>query len=625
MQVQYTPLAVPLALVVVLCLVSATIAWHQREGEAELWAMMIQVSFGMWSLFTLLTHTSVAYEWKLRWFLLFVPTIPLSVVSTFLFTFHFCGKREWLRPGRRALLYLFPVAVLGLSVTNGRHGLVLADSWLDASGTLQYTFGPVMYGTLAGSYAIAASYNVMLFQKFLRSRNVYRKLSFVMFVTAFVTVSVTVASVAGVSPFPHFTLLPVTYLMFGAVLLVGTSSITLIRRLPVDRALSLFRSRLDSTIPLARDFVMQEVDNGIIVLDGDDRVVDINATAKYMIGTERPIGKHITDVTTVEWVLDGNDVLPVLRGDAPITELQDQVWVESHTGDRCYDVRISALGGADGDSTAHVILLHDITDQKEREEQLQRQTETLESRKTQLEHQNERLDEFAGIVSHDLRNPLSVATGRTELMLVGAEDAEEVTVERDHLTELQDAHERMSTIIDDALTLARQGKAITDTETVAVDAVARAAWENVSTDAATLEAACNRSVDADRARLLNVFENLFRNSVEHGSTSSRTQSDDSIEHGGETITVTVDSIDRDGATGFYVADDGPGIPDGEKDDVLEHGYTTSSDGTGLGLAIVADIVNAHGWTVTVTDSAEGGAKFEITGVETADATQPATN
>jgi signal transduction histidine kinase len=370
---------------------------------------------------------------------------------------------------------------------------------------------------------------------------------------------------------------------------------------------------------------MQEVDNGIIVLDGDDRVVDINATAKYMIGTERPIGKHITDVTTVEWVLDGNDVLPVLRGDAPVTELQDQVWVESDRGDRCYDVRISALGGADGDSTAHVILLHDITDQKKREEQLQRQKETLESRKTQLEHQNERLDEFASIVSHDLRNPLSVATGRTELMLVGAEDAEEVTVERDHLTELQDAHERMSTIIDDALTLARQGKAITDTETVAVDAVARAAWENVSTDTATLEAVCNQSVDADRARLLNVFENLFRNSVEHGSTSSRTQSDDSIEHANEDVTVSVDSIDRDGASGFYVADDGPGIPDGEKNDVLEHGYTTSSDGTGLGLAIVADIVNAHGWTVTVTDSAEGGAKFEITGLETADATQSATN
>jgi Signal transduction histidine kinase len=69
--------------------------------------------------------------------------------------------------------------------------------------------------------------------------------------------------------------------------------------------------------------------------------------------------------------------------------------------------------------------------------------------------------------------------------------------------------------------------------------------------------------------------------------------------------------------GFYLADDGPGIPEEDRDRVLDRGYSTTADGTGLGLAIVATVAEAHGWTVSVTDSIGGGARFEFTGVETA--------
>ena len=79
-----------------------------------------------------------------------------------------------------------------------------------------------------------------------------------------------------------------------------------------------------------------------------------------------------------------------------------------------------------------------------------------------------------------------------------------------------------------------------------------------------------------------------------------------MEHGSETGTVTVGRCDG----GFYVADDGPGIPAEKRDDVLECGYTTSRDGTRLGLAIVVDIAGAHGWDVTATDADGGAAHFE---------------
>ncbi len=67
--------------------------------------------------------------------------------------------------------------------------------------------------------------------------------------------------------------------------------------------------------------------------------------------------------------------------------------------------------------------------------------------------------------------------------------------------------------------------------------------------------------------------------------------------------------------GFYVADDGPGIPEDERDEVFERGYTTSDDGTGFGLAIVSEIVDAHGGRITVAESEDGGVRFDVTGVQ----------
>jgi signal transduction histidine kinase len=102
--------------------------------------------------------------------------------------------------------------------------------------------------------------------------------------------------------------------------------------------------------------------------------------------------------------------------------------------------------------------------------------------------------------------------------------------------------------------------------------------------------------------------------VEHGSTSSRASPDDAPEPGDRSVTVTVGDL-SDGS-GFYVADDGPGIPEAERERVVDTGYSTSENGTGFGLSIVTEVAEAHGWELTLTESDDGGARFEIRGVET---------
>jgi signal transduction histidine kinase len=242
--------------------------------------------------------------------------------------------------------------------------------------------------------------------------------------------------------------------------------------------------------------------------------------------------------------------------------------------------------GFDGEIRGLLGFSLDITERKRYEQRLKRQ--------------NERLAEFANIVSHDLRNPLNVAAGRLELF------------QRDHDTEhleaVERAHDRMGELIDDLLGLARYGQRVEGVERVTLDDCLDRAWGSVRTDDATLRVRTDATPLADSGRLQQLFENLFRNAIEHSSTSALP---DSTEEG---VTVTVGDLDG----GFFVEDDGPGIPESAREQVFERSYTTTEDGTGFGLAIVAEIVDAHGWEIRVTDGEAGGARFEITGVEFAD-------
>jgi signal transduction histidine kinase len=235
----------------------------------------------------------------------------------------------------------------------------------------------------------------------------------------------------------------------------------------------------------------------------------------------------------------------------------------------------------------------DITDQKHRERELRRQ--------------NERLDEFASIVSHDLRNPLNVAQGYLDL-------ARE-TGDPDHFDQIAEAHDRMSRMIDELLSLARQGDIVGDAELVELHATAADAWAAVDTDDSVLAVDADLVLDADPDRLCDLLSNLFRNAVEHADAAVTVRVGEIP--GDEPTEGSCSAGDEDARRGFFVGDDGPGISSDERERVFESGYTTRENGTGYGLSIVEQIAEAHGWSVTVTDSESGGARFDFTGVDPA--------
>lgn len=218
--------------------------------------------------------------------------------------------------------------------------------------------------------------------------------------------------------------------------------------------------------------------------------------------------------------------------------------------------------------------------------ELSRMTGNLKDQREDLQRERDRLNRFADIVSDDLRKQLNLAVGNLELI------REEY--ESDRLEKVTSALRRIDAIIEGSLLIARHGRNVEETEQIDVSDLAKAAWTSVETDDASLEIEDTLSFEADRDRLRIVFENLLQNAVEHG---------------GADVTVRVGDLSN--GDGFYIEDTGPGIDASERERVFENGYSTSTNRAGLGLSIVEELVIAHEWDITLTESDNGGTRIEI--------------
>lgn len=239
-------------------------------------------------------------------------------------------------------------------------------------------------------------------------------------------------------------------------------------------------------------------------------------------------------------------------------------WIEVRGGNFLEDPYIEGV----------MVNVRDITKRKKHEQRLKRQTK--------------RLKELTSFMSHDMKNQLSIVDGHLDLL------AEEV--DDDHLDIARTAVSRIDEMIDDIGQLARGDTAELDLSSISIADIAEDTWTAMDVGDATLSIEVAGEIEADPSKFRRMLENLMRNALDHG---------------GEGVSVEIGRCED----GIYVEDDGPGIAEEHRDELFTAGFSTTDEGTGFGLSIVREIVQAHGWEISVTDGAEGGARFEITGME----------
>ncbi len=307
-----------------------------------------------------------------------------------------------------------------------------------------------------------------------------------------------------------------------------------------------------------------ERETPIVAVDEQGRVRDTNRAARDLFpALDDARGRNLRTVLP--------SVAACLEGDDPVLERQ------RNGRTRYFRVTTSPFSIAKA-GFGRTLVFGDVTERERRREELARQ--------------NQRLEELAKVMSHDLRNPLNVAQGRLQLVRETGEN------EEGNLRAAEDALTRMDDLIDEVLSLTEQGQPVERTESIRLGDIASDCWEMVATADADLTVRDDVTFEGDSARVKRLFENLFRNAIDHAGTD---------------VSMTVGKLED--SPGFYVEDDGPGIPLADREDVFEPGYTTQSGGSGFGLAIVAEIAGAHGWDVRVTEADAGGTRFEIANVE----------
>ena len=361
-----------------------------------------------------------------------------------------------------------------------------------------------------------------------------------------------------------------------------SSATTLVEKGAVSENLGLLRDKV-SAVNVAMDgsgpgmldtyeVLVEAARDGIYVLGNDGRFQYVNQSMAGLLGydEETLVGMHSSRVMTPGELERGQKLVQemIAAGESE-SDVFDMIFQTSEGEEIIVGLNFTIIYD-EGTYAGIVGVARNVTTRRERE--------------WELERQNERLDQFASVVSHDLRNPLNVATLRLDMAMEECES--------EHLEIVADAHDRMEELIESLLVLAREGDTVTDRERVDLSAIVADCWAD--TDDATLAVDVDWTVRADESRLKQLFENLFRNSVEHG---------------GETVRV------GELHNGFFVEDDGPGIPEDDREEVFEAGYSTTTDGLGFGLSIVKQMVESHGWEITLTEGTDGGARFEITGLD----------
>ncbi len=601
--------------------------------------------------------------------------IVLVPGAWFVLAVSYTGRENWLTRETMTLLAVEPVVTLLATASNPWSGLMWAETAVatsrDGVVSLEYTFGAYHYVHLLYSYALVLGSVGLLLWMVLDSDRLYRRQSVALTIGALAPLATNVLGGSG-QPWDVLFTMPTGFAIGGLALGYAIFRVQLLDVVPVGRA-TVIENMRDGFVVVDEHDRIVDLNATARTLTGDDAigtqattalpemsqlfastdqkscthddiVVETDDGQRFYTARLTPLrnDSYLGRVLTIRDVTDNrriekryqalienaSDIITVVDNEGtleyvspsidrvlgydPETLLGQSLRTYVHSDDRDrvgnaldtigvdtdtvrFEYRVEDADGAvrvvesvGQDLTENpfvqgvVVHTRDVTDRHQREQELERA--------------NDHLEAFASAVSHDLRNPLNVAAGNLELARTEGDE--------EYFARVENAHDRMETLIRDLLTLAKHGQTVAETDSLDLGTVATDAWETVETARSTLDVRETATIDADQNRLTQLFENLYRNAIDHA---------------GADVTVRVGTV----SDGFFVEDNGPGIPEEKRDEIFQSGYTSSDNGTGFGLAIVRNVVDAHGWSIRAVESESDGARFEVRSVEPDRITGPA--
>lgn len=541
---QFTPYTLPILLAGVISVAVMIPVVRNRDQRTALPLLGFLVGTTIWCFTAALQLSRTTLDGKLFWIDVgFVGTAG-TTAAFFLLAATVTDRRQWLRTERVGGLCLIEL-IIGVAIwTNPWHKLALTEIHLDAAGSyvvVDSTFGPVLQFSIVFQYLLLAvsSYWLLLgYWQARKNRNDLQTKQMGLMVVALLLPWA--ASIPFVGGLIAVNVTPIAFAVSGLCL-----------------AVALYRYRLLDLLPIARDTVVESMDNGVFVLDTDDQIVDCNARAREMFCRDGdPIGTKFQGVFA--------DTPSITAAFVDVRETREQVTVQRNGTECHYDVTVSPITDSFANDIGRTIVFNDITAQVEREQQLRAREQELDLMR----------QVFSRVLRHNIRNDLQIVKTRNEVL------AADLTGENQKLAE------STVSVVDDLVALSNKARSVEELveddqspREIDLAATLRDLVETARTDypavsfATDLEECAVEMVPAIRI----VFENLIENAAEHGSATD------------PTVTVTLDRIDD--SVQVTISDNGPGIPDQELA-VIDQGEETDLEhGSGLGLWVVNWVID----------------------------------
>lgn len=615
-----SPLAVYYPLVLaVSAIISAAIAifsWRRRPATGAASFSILMAGVFIWSLCDLLVLISSGFEAKTFWDKASYLGIALVPTAWLVFTLQYTSQDRWLTRRNLTLLSIEPLLTIIIVFTNEFHGLAWrAIGWMELGPFVDIdpVYGTWFWINTAYSYILLIIGILLLVRFFFDSPNLYREQAKILILGVSIPFLANILYLSSVYPAFQLDLTSFVFSLTGIVVAWG-----------------LYRYKLLDIVPVAQDAVFSSMVDGVVVLNSQNRLVNLNPAAQKMVGlsSSEDLGKNITHI----W-----DYRLNLAEQHFGHEAEAQIDLEDVRGKRSYDVRISPLFDRSKSFVGKIIVLRDVTVHKQAEEALRKAHEDLERKVSErtaqlaqandslkleiadrmqaqtererlikeLEAKNTEMERFTYTVSHDLRSPLVTINGFISFLKKDMDMGDKKRIE-DDLKRIGDAVTRMDRLLSDTLQLSRIGRVVEPPQDIAFkDIVLDALYqlsEKLKSEGVDISVAKDLpEVHVDKMRIVEVLVNLIENSIKYMGDQPRPR-----------IEIGCTNVFEDAA--FFVRDNGIGIDLDQQGKVFELFYKIDrkSEGTGAGLAIVKRIIEVHGGRIWIESEKDKGCAVYFT-------------
>jgi PAS domain S-box-containing protein len=593
---QFPPFVLPVLAGGLISLALGFIALNRHRNQQSVIFILLTLSVAVWSFCNVMENLSVPQERKIFWATAGYFGICSAITFWAIFALHVGGYAKWFTRRNLALLAIEPILVWIFAWTNNSHNLFWSEIGLQNIGSyvvLDVTYGPVFWRHAIYSYLLLLFSTVMLLRAMRRSPEIYRGQMTALIIAVFAPWIGNGVYLLGFTPVD---ITPFTFSVTGLAL-----------------AWALFRFHLLDIVPVVHDLVMESIGDGVMVLDAESRIVDINAAVRRIVGDEvadSMIGK------TTEQVFP--DLHNSVRGKITMDATTEISLGEGETG-RVFELRVSPLYDRSKKLIGRVVISHEITERKRTEAQIRAQNEALVKTNADLEVARRKAEEatqlksqFLANMSHELRTPLNAIIGYSDIVL--ANMAGDLTDEQRKYQErvLVNA-EHLLSLINDILDLSKVEAGRIEIAHKPFDLREWAQAIEFQTKGLAdkkglhfeshIDNALPALVVGDAARLKQVIINLLSNAIKF--TDQGCVRLNIVKQGDDTWTLAV-------------SDTGIGIPSEMQDTIFEEFRQVDSSsrraygGTGLGLAISRRFAMLMGGSVRVNSEVGKGSTFTVT-------------